>query len=281
MRRVGILFNARIENSESLAQELAREAGRSGVSAWLCPALDEKQSKEYLAGTDMVMSLGGDGTILRAARLTAPQGIPVLGINLGNWGFTAELEGEEAISAIPEFLAGKGWVDERAMLQVELPSPLNAPALHALNDVVVARGASIHVVHIRASVNGDPLAAWSGDGLIVATATGSTAYSLAAGGPVLLPVAGDFVLTPVAPYGGLRSSLVLTGESTIELELRTTREARVSIDGQREFRLEDGDTVRVVRSPYITRLLRLQPRSSYYNTLWEKLSGKDRTWNKG
>ncbi len=281
MRNVGILFNAKIERAEGLAQGLAREAEKSGVSAWFCPALDETQSKEYLTGTDMVMSLGGDGTMLRAARLTAPQGIPVLGINLGNWGFTTELEGEQALSAIPEFLAGQGWIDERAMLQVELPSRLNVPALHALNDVVVARGASIHVIHVRASVDGDPMAAWGGDGLIVATATGSAAYSLAAGGPVFPPAAGDFVLTPVAPYAGLRSSLVLKGESVIELELHTTREARASIDGQTEFRLEDGDRVRVVRSHYTTRFLRLRPRSDYYNILWERLSGRDRTWDEG
>ncbi|MFP4641717.1 MAG: NAD(+)/NADH kinase [Dehalococcoidia bacterium] len=281
MRSVGILFNAKIGRAEGLAQELVREAEKSGVSAWLCPALDEAQSREYLNGTDMVMSLGGDGTMLRAARLTAPQGIPVLGINLGNWGFTTELEGEQALSAIPEFLAGKGWIDERVMLQVELPSRLNVPALHALNDVVVARGASIHVVHVRVLVDGEPVAACSGDGVIVATATGSTAYSLAAGGPVFLPDAGEFVLTPVAPYAGLRRSLVLTGESDIELEVHTTREARASVDGQTEFDLRDGDKVKVGQSPYITRLLRLQPRSSYYNMLLEKLSGKDRAWNEG
>lgn len=281
MRRIGILFNANIAEAEKLAQALAGEAEKSGISAWLCPALDETKSKGYLTGTDMVMSLGGDGTMLRAARLTAPQGIPILGVNLSNWGFTTELNGEQALSEIHDFLAGGGWIDERSMLQVELPSRINPPTLHALNDAVVARGASIRVIQVRASVDGQPVATCKGDGVILATATGSTGYSLAAGGPILFPNAKDFVMTPIVPYIGLGDPLVLGSESKVELEVQTVPEARLSIDGQEEFSLESRDTVTIKRSPYTSRLLRIQPQYFFYNKLLEKLSGKDRIRDKG
>jgi len=272
MRRIGILFNANIAAAPGLAQSLAKKLQQSGISVWAYPASDEARAREELAGTEMILSLGGDGTMLRAARLAAPETIPILGINLGDLGFTTEISGREALTRISSFVNGESWTDERAMLQAELPS--HSSAIHALNDVVVGRGSIVRVIRVKVSVDGQPVTTYKGDGVIVATATGSTGYSLSSGGPILFPNAQEILLTPIAPHLSLAASLVLSPQSVVELEVRTTHEARVSIDGQLEFPLRSGDTVRIRRSPYTTRLLRIQPRSFFHQTLLQRLSAK-------
>ncbi|MFA4836634.1 MAG: NAD(+)/NADH kinase [Dehalococcoidia bacterium] len=274
MKKIGILFNSRIAAAGDLALELQKALGKSKIKVWSCVAYDEAMTEAMLEGTDMIISLGGDGTVLRAARLAAPQSIPILCVNLGNLGFTTELTGQEAQSQVPRFLAGEGWVDERAMLQAELPLKGGPLTIHALNDVVVGRGSVMRVIRVKASTSGQPITTYKGDGVIVATATGSTGYSLAAGGPILFPNAREIILTPISSHLGLAAALVLSGESIIELEVQTTHEARVSIDGQIEFPLNSGDVVRVRRSPYTARLLRIQPRPFFHETLLKRLSGK-------
>jgi len=274
MRRVGILFNANIAAAPGLAQSLAHQLRESSISVWAYPAADEAGSREELAGTEMILSLGGDGTMLRAARLAAPEAIPILGINLGDLGFTTEISGREALTRISSFLNGEGWTDERAMLQAELPSHSSPAVIHALNDVVVGRGSIVRVIQVKASVDGQPVTTYKGDGVIVATATGSTGYSLAAGGPILFPKAEEILLTPIAPHLSLAASLVLSPQSVVELEVQTAHEARVSIDGQLEFPLRSGNTVRIRRSPYTTRLLRTRPRSFFHQTLLQRLIAK-------
>lgn len=272
MRRVGILFNANIAAAPGLAQSLVKRLQESDLSVWLCPAADEAKAGKELAGTEMILSLGGDGTILRAARLAAPDAIPILGINLGDLGFTTEISGREALTRIISFLTGESWIDERTMLQAELPSHSSPSVIHALNDVVVGRGSIIRVIRVKAFVDGQPVTTYKGDGVIAATATGSTGYSLAAGGPILFPNAEEILLTPIAPHLDLAASLVLSPQSVIELEVQTAHQASVSIDGQLQFPLRSGDTVRIRRSPYTTRLLRIQPRSFFHQTLLQRLS---------
>jgi len=274
MKRIGILFNPRIAAAESLALELEKTLGQLENSVWICQTADEVKAKEQLAGTEMILSLGGDGTMLRVARLAAPEAVPILGVNLGNLGFTTELSGQEVFSKITTFLSGEGWIDERAMLQVELPAQAGASALHALNDVVIARGAIVRVIQVKASVNGQPITTYRADGVIVATATGATGYSLAAGGPILFPHAKEFLLTPIMSHLGLTAALVLPSEAVVELEVQTAHEAKVSIDGQVEYPLNSGNTIRVKRSPYTAKLLRIQPPSFFYETLLRKLGGR-------
>lgn len=274
MKKVGILFNSRIAAAENLALDIEKTLGQSSTSVWVCPASDEAEVKEQLAGSEMVISLGGDGTMLRVARIVAPASVPILGINVGNLGFTTELGAHEAIGSIPRFLSGEGWIDERIMLQAELPLQSGPTIFHALNDVVVGRGSVLRVIRIRASVDGQPITNYRADGVIVSTATGSTGYSLSAGGPILFPNADEILLTPITSHLGLTTALVLSGESMVELEVQTAHEARVSIDGQVEFPLQSGDIIRVSRSPYTARLLRIQPRSFFHQTLLQKLSGK-------
>lgn len=273
MEKAGILYNARIAAADEFANELKQRLQYLGISAWLAAASDEEEVDKRLPGTAAVISLGGDGTMLRVARLVAPSAVPILGINLGNLGFTTELNALEALERIPEFIDRKAWIDERAMLEVELPLHADFRTVHALNDVVVGRGSVIRVIKVRVTVSDQPITTYRGDGIIVATATGSTGYSMAAGGPILFPNARELLMTPLVPHLGLSSSLVLASDAEVELEVQTAHEARVSIDGQVEFQLRNVDTVRIRRSPHITRLLRIQPKTFFYQTLLSRLGG--------
>lgn len=276
MKKTGILYNARIPAAHTLAETLAARLGQEKIAVWRCPASDESTVKAKLPGTTTILSLGGDGTMLRVARLIAPEAIPILGINMGNLGFTTELTESEVMGKLPEFFDGKGWIDERAMLQVELPLHASIPAIHALNDIVVARGSVVRLIKIKASVNNQPITTYRADGVIAATATGSTGYSLAAGGPILFPNAKEFLLTPILPHLTLSAALVLSCDAVVELEVQTAHESKLSVDGQVEVPLRNIDIVIIKRSPYTTKLLRIQPQSFFYHTLLTKLGGREK-----
>ena len=277
MNKVGILFHPRIEAARSLAQELEEIIHQQGASGWLCSAWEEEAARSQVPGTDLILSLGGDGTILRAARVVLPWPIPILGINLGSLGFMAELGAGEARDRIASILKGEGWIEERTMLQAELVSSAvkeRAGIFHALNDVLVGRGRVPQVIPIRAVVDGEPLSTYRADGVIVATATGSTAYSLAAGGPILYPQAKEILLLPASAHLSLATPLVLPPTVTVELGVEGDHKAMLSIDGQVDMELGSGDRVQVKRSPHLARFLRIQPPAFFYRTLAQKLTGR-------
>jgi len=272
--RVGILYQPKTLAAGELAQDLARAVGDLGVSVWVCSSWEESRATELAEGTELIVCLGGDGTILRAARIASPRSIPVLAVNLGRIGFMAEVPAKDALAAVPDFVKGEGWIEERSMLQAEVISR-ESPPYHALNDAVVARGERCRLIRVTATVNGEPLTTYKCDALVVSTATGSTGYSMAAGGPILHPLSSEMVLQPVAPHLSLRSGLVLTSESVVELEIGTTHQATLSIDGQVEVPLSDGDIVRVKTSHNTTSLLRGQGPTSFYGTLMQKLAVRE------
>jgi NAD+ kinase len=200
---------------------------------------------------------------------------PILSVNMGKLGFLTELSSQEAVSSLTDILDGKGWIDERAMLRAEVATQVReVQVYHALNDVVVARGEIARLIRVVAGIDGQPLTTYKADGVIVATATGSTGYALAAGGPVLAPQSQDLLLTPVAPHLSLAYPLVLPPTAAVTLRLDTYNTATMIIDGHISLPLENGDTVTVGRSPHVTRFLRLCPRESFYSSLEEKLKGK-------
>lgn len=273
-KKVGILFQPKIAATEDLARQLAKVVGDLGVAVWVCSAWEEDRAREQAGETELVISLGGDGTILRAARVASPLSIPILGVNLGRLGFMTELRPDDALSRVPAFVKGEGWGEERAMLQAELVSSDMSP-FHALNDVVVGRGERCRLIRVKATADGELVTTYKCDGLILATATGSTGYSLAAGGPMLHPLAREILLQPIAAHLSLGTALVLPSEATVELEVRTTHQATLSIDGQIEVPLSDGAVVRVKRSPHITRLMRTQRSTLFYETLMQKLEKRE------
>jgi len=273
-KKVGILFQPKIQAAGDLAQRLAEVVGGLDVAVWICSSWEEDRAREQADETELLICLGGDGTILRAARIANAQSIPILGVNLGRVGFMTELRAEDALSRVPAFVKGEGWLEERTMLQAELISA-DTPAFHALNDVAVGRGERCRLIRVTATVDGEPLTTYRCDGVILATATGSTGYSLAAGGPILHPLAREILLQPIAAHLSLSTALVLPSDTKVKLEVSTTHGATLSIDGQIEVPLSDGAVVEVRRSPHVTRLLRSDRPASFYGTLVQRLAKRE------
>jgi NAD+ kinase len=276
IKRIGILYHPKIQAASTLAKELEDFLTARGVSLWLCSAWEGEQAKSQVDGTELILTIGGDGTILRAAQVAVPEKIPIIGINLGRLGFMTELDAEEAKDKLPALLEGGGWVDERAMLEAELkPGESEPPSnFYALNDVVVARGAVARVVYVEASIDGEVLTTYKGDGVIVATATGSTGYSLAAGGPILHPRSREFLLLPVMPHLSLAYPMVLPETAVVRLRLATTHQATLGIDGHINLPLTSGAVITVKQSSRVGRFLRIHPETSFYTSLEQRLKGK-------
>jgi NAD+ kinase len=276
VNRVGILYHPMIEAALTEAKKLQDFLASSGAIAWLCSAWEGEKARAELDNTDLVLSVGGDGTILRSAQAVVPRPTPIIGINLGNLGFMTELSADEALKQLPRLLAGEGWIDERAMLEARLSTPGEEPppTFHALNDVVVARGPTARLVRIEASINCQHLTTYKADGVILATATGSTGYALAAGGPILHPRSQDFLLVPITPHLSSSYKLVLPSETVVQLRVLAVHQATLSIDGHINLPLAGGAIITVKHSPHTIRFLRIHPQDAFYRSLEEKLKGK-------
>jgi NAD+ kinase len=269
MKRIGILYHPLREKARDLSQRLEEFLSSKGVCSWRCSAWDEDKAKPQVAGTELILSIGGDGTILHSARIVASLSVPILGINLGRLGFITEINSDELFPHLPALLKGKGWIEERAMLEAQVAGK----SLQALNDVVL-HSVAVRLVNIEAKIDGRLLTTYRADGVIVATATGSTSYSLASGGPILHPQSREIVLQPVSCHLGLSHALVLPPQSTVDLKLARREKVILSVDGQVELPLSDGQTVRVNLSPHMARFLRIHESTYFYGSLWQKLGGR-------
>ena len=272
---IGILYNNHTDRALPLAREITSWLAEHGVESWQAPR-SAPPTGSRLADSDLLLTLGGDGTILRAIALTAPLGIPVLGVNLGRVGFLTECEPDNWAETLAQVLAGRGRVEERLMLRVTLVRGGDVVSQDvALNDAVLSRGALARTVRLRAAIDRAQLAEYVADGLIIATATGSTAYSYAVGGPVLSPWSKNILLVPVAPHLSLDRPLVLDGEAQIEVSIHTRTPGMLTVDGHLVGKLGDGDSVRVSRSALQARFLRLRSRGDFYRTLVARLSPRN------
>ncbi|MGC6458380.1 MAG: NAD(+)/NADH kinase [Akkermansiaceae bacterium] len=228
---------------------------------------------DFAAGADLVISLGGDGTLLETLRRIGPGGAPIAGVNIGNLGFLTACTDEE-IDVLSEHLArGEMNLVERAMLRVEMVDEHGEQhEFFALNEAALMRGETGRLVSLEARVNGELLNQYRADGLIVATPTGSTAYSMAAGGPLLGPKAGVFVITPICPHSMSNRSLVVEEDSVIELSPSGENSEPIlfSVDGRDILRIARDSVVKVTRHSESLRLVRL-PGHSFYETLRKKL----------
>jgi len=278
MKRIGILYHPMVKAAHSLAEKLERFLSSMGISVWLCSAWEGGKARAQVDDTDLILSIGGDGTILRAVQAVVPRLTSITGINLGRLGFMTELSADEALDKLPALLAGEGWVDERAILEAELlPGDKEhgaAQMFYALNDVVMARGAIARIVHVEASIDGEPLTTYKADGVIVATATGSTGYSLSAGGPILYPQARDFLLLPILPHLSPAYTMVLPPTAEVRLCINSVHQATLSIDGHINLPLSNGAIVNVKLSSNKVRFLRVHPGTSFYGSLEKRLGGK-------
>lgn len=276
MKRIGILYHPLNEAACTLAEELKEFLDSRGVDVWICSAWKGEEARAQVNNTDLVLSIGGDGTILRAAQAVIPSLTPITGINLGKLGFMTELETDEVRPKLLALLDGKGWLDERSMLEAELSVADQGPAriFHALNDVVLARGSIPRVVNVEAGIDGEPLTTYKADGVLVATATGSTGYALAAGGPILNPQAEEFLLLPILPHLGSHYTLVLPSTAVVKLSVSTFHEATLSIDGHINVPLSSGAVVTVKHCANRVRFLRIHRATSFYSSLEQRLKGK-------
>lgn len=273
-KKVGILYQPKSKDAIDFGQKLADIIHNIGATTWICSSWEEDTARECVKGTDLIICLGGDGTILRAARIINPFSIPIASINLGRVGFMTDLRIENALKYVPAFIKGEGYIEERAMLEAAVISRGNN-VLCALNDVFVGRGERCRLVRVNAKVNGELVAKYKCDGVIIATATGSTGYALAAGGPVLHPLSKDTVIKPVAAHLCSHHALILPPNSVIELEINTTHKALLSVDGQVEVELFDKDIIRVKNSDYITKLLKHKHSNNSYGVIIDKLTERE------
>jgi NAD+ kinase len=221
---------------------------------------------------NMVIVLGGDGTILRVARELEGPATPILGVNLGNLGFLTSIHGDRLQSSVRDILCGQYEISLRHTLQTTLIRRGKRRAAHrALNDVVVSRGALSRIVRLRLFVDGELLTEYVCDGMIFATATGSTAYSLSAGGPILVPTSRALIITPICPHA-LSNRSVIAGENSIIrcLVAEAAAELLLTVDGQVQLRMQVGDEVEVHRSPRTVQLVTPKDHS-YFEVLREKL----------
>ena len=276
MRKVGICFHPQWPAAQAFAEEVKGALAPHVSEVWLTSAWDEGEARRNLEGTDLLICVGGDGTMLWAARLVILQHTLLLGINMGRLGFLAELTAEEALAKLPQILEGGFRIEERTLLHGEFLEATGAPAAeggryHALNDIMVGRGAPGRAVHVEARVDGKRLGHYRGDAVIVATATGSTGYLLSAGGPVLYPEAHELVLMPVAPHLAIARALVLPSSVVIELRVTSDEKGILSVDGQVNKELAKGEGVRVFHSPHLARFLRLGSALDYYAALSQQL----------
>lgn len=268
------------------AAELAsRWLAENGHQVWMVAedaaalGLDALGSSRSPAEADLVVSLGGDGTMLRAVHLLDGAPVPLLGVNLGWLGYLTEVEIDELTTALERFAAGPGsWIlDERLMLDVDVVSAAGVAIGHwrALNEAVLEKQESGHTVRLLVRIDGEPFTSYAADGLIVSTPTGSTAYSLSARGPIVSPRHRALLLTPVAPHMLFDRSLVLDPSETIELVVIGHRTAELSVDGRHAAVLSDGDVVRCVPSPATASFVRFSDRR-YHQILKAKFGLSDR-----
>lgn len=269
---VGVVQHPHIPEAAPLAEEVAQTLRQMGVEVWITQDLDQPHVARQVAETDLLVTLGGDGSILRAARAADEHATLILGINLGRMGFLTEAEPEEWREVLPQVLRGEYWIEERMMLHAVVREHGEiATEGEALNDVVVGQGSLGRVVRLEVRVDGDLLTTYVTDALIVATPTGSTAYALAAGGPIMPPEQRNILLVPVAPHLSLDRPVVLAEGVQVEVIVRGHSPAALTLDGQTVAKLETGDLVHVGASSHTAHFARIRARDYFYRTLMRRL----------
>ncbi len=272
VRRVGIVTHPRMPETRELAAELIDRLGSLGVEAEAAPRVDSGPLHDHIDSLDCLITLGGDGTIVRTARAAAGHDVVVLGVNLGQLGFLAELQPSELGAHLERLALGDYNVEERALLRATLASEDGKRgSFDGLNDAVVARAEKVRVIAVDVWIDGRLFTTYRADGVIVATATGSTAYSLSVGGPVLAPGLECLLVIPVAPHLTPTRALVLPGSCTVRLHLSEVCRGVLSVDGQVDQPLAGGEVVDVSLSPNRAGFVRFGPPADFYGTLFRRL----------
>ncbi|HBB87482.1 MAG TPA: NAD(+) kinase [Blastocatellia bacterium] len=247
------------------------EIERDAISKQTGCAVAEVEPENLAANVDLIVVLGGDGTMIATSRMVADTEVPVLGINFGGLGYLAEFRIEELYTALESILSGNYRLDKRVMLAVELPGESQQDSHRVLNDVVINKSALARIIEIEAYLNDQFVNSFRADGLIVSTPTGSTAYNLSAGGPVIFPSMNAVVITPICPFTLSNRPIVVPDDATIELRLKTDKEdVALTLDGQVGFPLKVDDRVVIRKSKTTFNLVQPMNRN-YFDVLRDKL----------
>jgi NAD+ kinase len=281
IKRIAIVGAPSLADTEKESLAIATFLTEKGIEEQHGFLYDEAIYRRVKQGEfDLIIALGGDGTMLRAGHLGGPSDVPILGINLGRFGFLTEIAQEQWAEFLPRMLAGDYWLEKRMMLSAE---QWRADSLlgkwEVLNEVVISRGQTIRPVHITAHVDGRLLTTYVADALIAATPTGSTAYALAAGGPILPPELRNILLVPVAPHLSLDRAVVLAEGSSVSITVDVNHQAVFSIDGQVPIELTNNDRVHVYASPHVVKFIRFQDPGYFYRNLTPHMSQNPSTGN--
>ncbi len=270
-RRVVVCYHPGIAGARRMAESLSEQLRGAACEALVVPLGDAAQAGADLAerarGASLLVCVGGDGTVLRASEASATTGVAIFGVRMGRLGFLTEATPPDAAPALARVLAGEHRVEERALAAATVDG---AGPLYALNDVVLGRRTLGHTISVGARLDGVLIAEYRADAVIVATATGSTGYTLSIGGPVLTPTSGELILMPLAPHLTSHNPLVLPGETRISLEV-ARGEGMIVVDGIHERAVEAGQLVEVTGSPRRARFVRLGGEGQFYANVAERL----------
>jgi NAD+ kinase len=269
--RIGLLPHPQRPDTPRMAAEMAAQLSEWDVEP-LIGYLDDEEQRERLLAQDMLIVLGGDGSMLRAGHHAGPHGVPMLGVNIGRLGFLAEVQPDEWRGVLRRVTSGDYWLEPRMMLHAELQrDAASLGAFELLNEAVVGRGQLARPVSLHTDIDGGRLTTYVADGLILATPTGSTAYALAVGGPVLPPELRNLLLIPIAPHLSLERAIVLAERARVTVEVAGEQHAIFSADGQYQVELQTGDRMIAWAGPHSCQFVRVQDPMYFYRTLMRRM----------
>ncbi|MCS7071194.1 MAG: NAD(+)/NADH kinase, partial [Anaerolinea sp.] len=272
---VGVLAHPARPASFPVADQIVDLLRRHDLESWVYHEWSLEQVQAVIPGTDLVIAIGGDGAMLRAAHVCAPADVPLLGVNMGYLGFLTEVKTvDELEDTLIRLLAGEGWIETRMMLDVQAfrgDRPIASTL--ALNDAVISRGSEPRMIHLDMHIDGGWTTSYGADALIISTPTGSTAYALACGGPILPPELRSILIVPVAPHLSLDRPMVLPEGAVVEVFIVADlqHEIALSAGGVRVCELQGDDRVVVRASRTVSRFLRLREQTYFYRSLLDRL----------
>jgi NAD+ kinase len=273
-KRIGILAHPHRTGAGPVGELVHAALHQRGLNSWLRTSWDTEALNGLIPESDLMIAIGGDGAMLRTARVCAPFNVPVFGINTGHLGFLTEARGDDWEPAIDALLNGQYWIEHRMMIASEAwHGDERLGCFDALNDVVISRGLIAHSVLLETYIDGDWATTYAADGLIVATPTGSTAYAMAVGGPILPPELKNILVVPVAPHLSMDRPMVLSEGATIEVVIapETQTEVTLTVDGELTATLHNNDCVIVRASDRISHFVRMRDRNYFYRSLLDRL----------
>jgi len=275
LKRIGILGHPLRPYSASVGNHIAATLEARGIDTWLQMQWDEAMVCDDIQQSEMVIAIGGDGAMFRAARVCAPYRVPVLGLNMGRLGFLTEIASPEDWDAcLDPLLAGRYWIEQRMMISARINhNRRDLVEGIALNDVVISGSGAGSMVQLDTYIDGHWATTYNCDGLIISTPTGSTAYALAAGGPILPPDLANILIVPVSPHLSMDRSIVLSEGSQVAVRLseENRHEVIVTVDGTRLAQLRENAIIYVTASHYSSRFVRLRERNYFYRSLLDRL----------